>query len=262
MSWYVRNVRDAKWWDYGPARFASLSSSTTTIAQIGVNLFVLEPGQPMSMYHWEADQEGFLVLSGEALLIVDDEERPLRQWDYFHCPPRVPHTIVGAGTGPCRDPRRRGEGKCRGRLGRLSVLGGRHAAQRIAPRRRRRTRRSRTPASQSGSTASFRRAGCRRRTGCRTALVTTCYLLSEAWSGWGQRPAPSSAGSSSSSSPKTSSSAATACGRTSSTVTGAPELARDRREHRVLEAAGRDPVGERRRVEVDVERIAVRCHPA
>jgi uncharacterized cupin superfamily protein len=52
------------------------------------------------MYHWEADQEGFLVLSGEALLIVDDEERPLRAWDYFHCPPNVPHTIVGAGSGP------------------------------------------------------------------------------------------------------------------------------------------------------------------
>ena len=69
--------------------------------QVGVNLFVLEPGQSMSMYHWEADQEGFFVLSGEALLIVEDEERPLRQWDYFHCPVPVPHTIVGAGTGPC-----------------------------------------------------------------------------------------------------------------------------------------------------------------
>jgi hypothetical protein len=34
------------------------------------------------MYHWEADQEGFLVLSGEALLIVEGQERPLRQWDY------------------------------------------------------------------------------------------------------------------------------------------------------------------------------------
>ena len=54
----------------------------------------------MSMYHWEADQEGFLVLSGEALLIVENEERPLRQWDYFHCPPGVSHTIVGAGSGP------------------------------------------------------------------------------------------------------------------------------------------------------------------
>jgi uncharacterized cupin superfamily protein len=54
----------------------------------------------MSMYHWEGDQEGFLVLSGEALLIVEDEKQALRQWDYFHCPPGVPHTIVGAGSGP------------------------------------------------------------------------------------------------------------------------------------------------------------------
>jgi hypothetical protein len=49
-------------------------------AQVGANLFVLAPGQPMSMYHWEADQEDFLVLSGEALLIVEDGERPLLQW--------------------------------------------------------------------------------------------------------------------------------------------------------------------------------------
>jgi uncharacterized cupin superfamily protein len=99
VSWYVRNVRDGKWWDYGPAGFASLLVDDDK-PQIGVNLFVLEPGQPMSMYHWEADQEGFLVLSGEALLIVDDGERPLRAWDYFHCPPNVPHTIVGAGSKP------------------------------------------------------------------------------------------------------------------------------------------------------------------
>jgi uncharacterized cupin superfamily protein len=88
-----------KWWDRGPRGFvADLVGDDE--AQVGVNLFVLGPGQPMSMYHWEADQEGFLVLSGEALLIVEEEERPLRQWDYFHCPPNVPHTIVGAGSGP------------------------------------------------------------------------------------------------------------------------------------------------------------------
>jgi uncharacterized cupin superfamily protein len=99
VGWYVRNVRDMKWWDYGPGGFASLFVDDED-PQLGVNLFVLGPGQPMSMYHWEADQEGFFVLSGEALLIVEDEERPLRQWDYFHCPPNVPHTIVGAGSGP------------------------------------------------------------------------------------------------------------------------------------------------------------------
>jgi uncharacterized cupin superfamily protein len=55
----------------------------------------------MSMYHWEADQEGFLVLAGEALLIVEGEERPLRQWDFVHCPAETRHTIVGAGNGRC-----------------------------------------------------------------------------------------------------------------------------------------------------------------
>ena len=88
-----------KWWDYGPAGFASVFVVDDD-PQVGVNLFVLGPGQPMSMYHWEADQEGFLVLSGEALLIVEDEERPLRAWDYFHRPPNVPHTSVGVGSGP------------------------------------------------------------------------------------------------------------------------------------------------------------------
>jgi uncharacterized cupin superfamily protein len=53
------------------------------------------------MYHWEADQEDFLVLSGEALLIVEGEERPLRQWDFVHCPAETKHIIVGAGAAPC-----------------------------------------------------------------------------------------------------------------------------------------------------------------
>ena len=98
MSWYVRNVREMKWWDVGPRGIVTELVDAED-PQVGVNLFVLAPGQPMAMYHWEADQEGFLLLSGEALLIVDDEERSLRQWDYFHCPPNVPHTIVGAGSG-------------------------------------------------------------------------------------------------------------------------------------------------------------------
>ena len=99
MSWYVRNVRDGKWWDCGP-RGSVTELVDDESPQVGVNLFVLAPGERMSMYHWEADQEDFLVLSGEALLIVEHEERPLRAWDYFHCPPNVSHTIVGAGTGP------------------------------------------------------------------------------------------------------------------------------------------------------------------
>jgi uncharacterized cupin superfamily protein len=99
MSWFVRNLREAKWWDRGPRGFVTDLVGDDD-AQVGVNVFVLGPGESMSMYHWEADQEGFLVLSGESLLIVEDEEQPLRQWDFFHCPAPVPHTIVGAGSGP------------------------------------------------------------------------------------------------------------------------------------------------------------------
>jgi uncharacterized cupin superfamily protein len=98
-DWYVLNAREGEWWERGP-RGRVKELVTADEAQVGVNIFVLEPGQPMSMYHWEADQEGFLVLSGEALLIVEDEERTLRAWDYFHCPVSVSHTIVGAGSGP------------------------------------------------------------------------------------------------------------------------------------------------------------------
>src|SRR5262245_17616279 len=69
--------------------------------QLGVNPFVLAPGEPMALYHREADQEDLLVVSGEAVLVVEGEERPLRAWDFVHCPPGTRHVIVGAGNGPC-----------------------------------------------------------------------------------------------------------------------------------------------------------------
>ena len=53
------------------------------------------------MYHRESNQEDFLVLAGEAILIVEGDERPLRQWDFVHCPPPTKHIIVGAGERPC-----------------------------------------------------------------------------------------------------------------------------------------------------------------
>jgi uncharacterized cupin superfamily protein len=98
MSWFVRNIRDMEWWDR--AGRGSVTEFVNEDEQFCANLFVLAPGESMSMYHWESDQEGFLVLSGEALLIVEDEEHPLRQWDYFHKPAGVSHTIIGAGDGP------------------------------------------------------------------------------------------------------------------------------------------------------------------
>ena len=100
-GWFVLNARDASWFDRGPRGLLCSFEGEHEFPQVGVNLFVLGPGDPMSMYHWEADQEDFLVLDGEALLIAEGEERPLRKWDFVHCPPQMSHVIVGAGDRPC-----------------------------------------------------------------------------------------------------------------------------------------------------------------
>jgi uncharacterized cupin superfamily protein len=67
---------------------------------LGVNVQILQPGQPNCRYHSEPVQEDFLVLHGECLVILDGEERPLRQWDFVHCPAGTGHVFVGAGDGP------------------------------------------------------------------------------------------------------------------------------------------------------------------
>jgi uncharacterized cupin superfamily protein len=68
---------------------------------LGVAIRVVNPGEPTAIYHWETEQEDFLVLAGAGILIVEGEERPLRQWDFVHCPPETRHVFVGAGDGPC-----------------------------------------------------------------------------------------------------------------------------------------------------------------
>ena len=100
-SWFVLNARESVWYDSGRLGEHTVFEGEPRFAQLGINLNVIEPDEPMCMYHWEADQEDFLVLAGEALLIVEGEERPLRAWDFVHCPPRTAHVIIGAGSGAC-----------------------------------------------------------------------------------------------------------------------------------------------------------------
>jgi uncharacterized cupin superfamily protein len=100
-GWYVLNAADAPWRERpGRGAFCELEGDVD-FPQLGINIQVLAPGQPMAMYHWEADQEDFLVLAGEGTLVVEGEERSLRQWDFVHCPPGANHVIVGAGETPC-----------------------------------------------------------------------------------------------------------------------------------------------------------------
>jgi uncharacterized cupin superfamily protein len=101
-GWFVVNVRDTEWWvskAFGSG--CGFESREHAFPQLGINLSVVEPGQPNCLYHSESQQEDFLVLSGECTLLVEGEERPLRQWDFVHCPAGVEHVFVGAGDGPC-----------------------------------------------------------------------------------------------------------------------------------------------------------------
>jgi uncharacterized cupin superfamily protein len=101
-GWFVHNLSQALAvrQEKGGALYP-LEPREAPFRDLGVNVRVLWPGDANGLYHAEGVQEGFLVLSGECMLIVEDEERPLRQWDYFHCPADTNHIIVGAGDGPC-----------------------------------------------------------------------------------------------------------------------------------------------------------------
>src|SRR5215211_2440723 len=100
-GWFVVNARDARW-RHCVGRGEVLGfEGEAAFPQVGISVFVLALAEPIAMYHWEPDQEDFLVLAGEALLIIEGEERPLRQWDFVHCPAETKHAIVGAGNGLC-----------------------------------------------------------------------------------------------------------------------------------------------------------------
>ena len=112
-GWFVVNVADAAWLRHdafgGRCHFESTGRvlaerpdlEPQEFEQVGYTLAVLEPGKPTGMYHAESSQENFLVLRGECLLLIEEEERTLRAWDFVHCPPGTRHTFIGGDDGPC-----------------------------------------------------------------------------------------------------------------------------------------------------------------
>ena len=99
-GWFVLNAREAKWLDGHFGAYTRFEGENR-FPMLGINIGVLAPGQPACMYHGEDEQEDFLVLSGECLLLIEGEERRLKAWDFVHCPPWTEHVFVGAGDGPC-----------------------------------------------------------------------------------------------------------------------------------------------------------------
>ncbi len=95
------NARAAKWVDGHFGAYTRFEGNEARFKKLGFNIAVLEPGQAACYYHGEEDQEDFLVLSGECVLLIEGEERALRQWDFVHCPEWTEHVFVGAGAGPC-----------------------------------------------------------------------------------------------------------------------------------------------------------------
>ena len=102
-GWFIVNVADAQWGTSAKTGAVAPFENWEEIEfpHFGINIQVLKPGQPNGKYHAESAQEAFLVLEGECLLLVEGEERVMRKWDFFHCPPDTNHIAIGAGDGPC-----------------------------------------------------------------------------------------------------------------------------------------------------------------
>jgi len=100
-GWFVVNAREAEWGHSEKFGAGVIFEGTPHFPQLGINIQVIWPGQPNGYYHAEQDQEDFLILSGECLLLIEGEERRLRAWDFVHCPSGTEHILVGAGDGPC-----------------------------------------------------------------------------------------------------------------------------------------------------------------
>ena len=100
-GWFVVNVAETAWLTHDAfGSVCRFEGPDASFRELSINIRVLAPGQPSAFYHAESNQEDFLVLAGECLLLIEEAQRPLRPWDFVHCPPGTNHSFVGAGERP------------------------------------------------------------------------------------------------------------------------------------------------------------------
>jgi uncharacterized cupin superfamily protein len=113
-GWFVVNTAEAAWvtnaeWSGGVCIFESddfVLRGRPDLTEYekpnaGFTIRVVPPGKPSGLYHAESVQEDFLILQGECVLIIEEQERHLRAWDFVHCPPMTAHAFIATGDGLC-----------------------------------------------------------------------------------------------------------------------------------------------------------------
>ena len=112
-GWFVVNAADAAWCTNDEWCGVCIFESDEFVLRgrpdlteyvkpnAGFTIRVVQPGQPEGLYHAESVQEDFLVVQGECILVIEDQERRLRTWDFVHCPPMTGHTFIAVGDVPC-----------------------------------------------------------------------------------------------------------------------------------------------------------------
>ena len=101
-GWFVVNVRDAAWeTNDRTGAMCAFEGESAPFADLGINLRVLQPGRTIWLYHVESNAGGLPRRGRSVFLLVEGEERPLKAWDFVHCPPGTAHAFVPTGDRPC-----------------------------------------------------------------------------------------------------------------------------------------------------------------
>jgi uncharacterized cupin superfamily protein len=100
-GWFIVNIADARGMEQEHFGQAVRFEGATEFPSFGINVRRLAPGQPNCYYHRESNAEAFIVLDGECVAIVEDQERPMRKGDFLYAPAGTAHVLVGAGEEPC-----------------------------------------------------------------------------------------------------------------------------------------------------------------